>query len=310
MRIEKVLTITLNPSVDISTETDEVIIDEKTRCTQPAHDPGGGGINVARVLSRLGIDAEALFIAGGYTGDKLIHMLEEESIHCHVIRSPQLTRQNIAIIDNSIGKQYRFVLPGLVPADRIWQEALNYIGDHISDFDYIVGSGSLPDGVPIDFYSRLAKIATDNGKKFVLDTSASALMNGIQNGAFFIKPNSEEFENLKELYGVADDKALLEKLFSKGIQNVIQTFGMEKTVLHTPEKSFSFKPPAIKTRSAIGAGDSFVGGMIAGLLNGLTIDKAICNGISAAASTLQSDGTDLCKLEEVEAIFNSVYGGA
>lgn len=293
--------------MDISTETDEVIIDEKTRCAQPAHDPGGGGINVARVLTRLGINAEALFIAGGYTGDKLIHMLEEESIHCHVIKSPQLTRQNISIIDNSISKQYRFVLPGLVPNDEVWQEALEYISDTILDYDYVVGSGSLPEGVPIDFYSRVAKIAVDHGKKFVLDSSASALMNGINNGAFFIKPNSEEFENLKELYGVDDDRELLDKLFSAGIQNVIQTFGKEKTVLHTPEKSFSFKPPTIKPRSAIGAGDSFVGGMIAGLINGFSTDKAISYGISAAASTLQSEGTDLCLLEEVEEIFNSEY---
>lgn len=309
MSTEKVLTITLNPSVDISTETNEVLIDEKTRCTQPMHDPGGGGINVARVLTRLGINAEALFIAGGYTGDKLIHMLKEESIDCHVIPSSQLTRQNISIIDKSIGKQYRFVLPGLVPDNGIWEGALKYISDHISGFDYVVGSGSLPDGVAIDFYSRVAKIAVENNKKFVLDTSASALMNGVQNGAFFIKPNSEEFENLQKLYGVDDDKELLEKLFESGIQNVIQTFGKEKTVLHTPQKSFSFNPPAIKPLSAIGAGDSFVAGMIAGLINDFTIDKAICYGISAAASTLQSAGTDLCKLEEVEAIFKSEYGG-
>ena len=153
----------------------------------------------------------------------------------------------------------------------------------------------------------MAKIVTQAGKKFVLDTSASALMNGVQNGAFFIKPNNEEFENLKELYGVPDDKALLDKLFHTGIQNVIQTFGKEKTVLHTPEKSYSFKPPIIKPRSAIGAGDSFVGGMISGLINGLSKDKAICYGISAAASTLQSEGTDLCILKEVEEIYNSNY---
>ena len=304
----KVLTLTLNPSVDISTETDQVIIDEKTRCDQPKHDPGGGGINVARVISRLGCCSEALFIAGGYTGDKLIAMLGEESIHCHAVRSPQLTRQNIAIIDHSIEKQYRFVLPGLVPDDQIWQDALDIVRDEAEQYDYIVGSGSLPDGVPKDFYSRVAKIASDAGKKFVLDTSGEALMKGVQNGAFFIKPNNEEFKNLKELYGASGDKELLEKLFSNGIENVIQTFGKDKTVLHTPEKSVSFTPPAITPKSAIGAGDSFVGGMITGLINGFTMDKAICYGISAAASTLQSDGTDLCEKDEVERIFTENYG--
>lgn len=306
---KKVLTITLNPSVDISTETDKVIIDEKTRCAQPKHDPGGGGINVARVVSRLGSCSEALFIAGGYTGDKLIAMLEEESIHCHAVRSPQLTRQNIAIIDRSIEKQYRFVLPGCVPDDQIWQDALDIVRDEAEEYDYIVGSGSLPDGVPNDFYSRVAKIASDAGQKFVLDTSGKALMNGVQNGAFFIKPNNEEFKKLKKLYGVTEDKELLEKLFSNGIEHVIQTFGKDKTVLHTPEKSSSFKPPSITPKSAIGAGDSFVGGMITGLINGFPMDKAIRYGISAAASTLQSSGTDLCEKGEVEEIFAVNYGG-
>ncbi|MFN1834196.1 1-phosphofructokinase family hexose kinase [Balneola sp. MJW-20] len=308
MSKKKVLTITMNPSLDVGSEAEDVITDEKTRCEEPVYDPGGGGINVARVLTRLGVEADALLIAGGHTGNKLIEMLEEESIRIHTIRSRQDTRQNIAIIDNSAGKQYRFVFPGRVPDESVWIKVLDQIRQSISAYDYVVASGSLPEGVPDDLYSRIGKVATDAGKKFVIDTYGEALMKGIRSGAYFIKPNKEEFEDLKELFGVSTDKDLLDKMFKSGIEQVVQTFGKEKTVLHTPERSYEFIPPTIKPRSTIGAGDSFVGGMIAGLVNGLSRDKAVCYGISAAASTLLSEGTDLCDKDEVERIYLENYG--
>lgn len=307
MKTKTVLTITMNPAVDIGTEADEVIPGEKTRCAEPVIDPGGGGINVTRVLNRLGVDSLALYVAGGFSGQKLTEMLHSEDVKTQVIESPHDTRQNIAIIDNQSGEQYRFLLPGLVPEDRIWQEVLDYAEDHMDEYEYLVGSGSLPDGVPTDFYSRLAKIARDHGKKFVMDTSGEALMKGIENGAYFIKPNKEEFEDLKGMFGVSDDNSLLQKLFESGVQNVVQTFGKEKTVLHTPGKSHEFIPPKIKPRSTIGAGDSFVGGMIAGEVKGYSTNKAIGYGISAAASTLLSEGTDLCEAGEVEEFFDQHF---
>ena len=115
MSSQKVLTITLNPSIDIGTEADDVIPDQKTRCQPPVYDPGGGGINVSRVLTRLGITNDALCIVGGYTGNLLIQMMAEESIPLHTVQSPEKTRQNLAIIDKRTSLQYRFVLPGSVP---------------------------------------------------------------------------------------------------------------------------------------------------------------------------------------------------
>ncbi len=304
---KRVLTITMNPSVDIGTEAEEVITDQKTRCAAPTIDPGGGGINVARVLTRLGIHSDALFICGGYTGNLLKQLMAEEEIKSIPIESLDLTRQNIAIIDNSIGKQYRFVLPGLITNPITWQSVLNRIEQTITNYDFVVASGSLPDGVPIDFYSKVSLITQKAEKQFVLDTSGAALFEGIKNGAAYIKPNQEEFAEMKKTFGAVSDEALCTMLFDRGIEHIVHTLGKEKTLLITAEGTREFNPPSIKVRSTIGAGDSFIGGLVAGLMHGLDQNQAVGYGISAAASTLQSEGTDLCVPNEVAKIFEANF---
>ncbi len=304
---KRVLTITMNPSIDIGTEADEVITDQKTRCAAPTIDPGGGGINVARVLTRLGVHSDALFVCGGYTGSLLRQMMAEEEIKSIPIESLDVTRQNIAIIDNSIGKQYRFVLPGLVSKKSTWKAVLEKIESTIQNYDFVVASGSLPEGVPTDFYSQIAAIAQNADKQFVLDTSGSALFEGILNGAAYIKPNQEEFTEMKRIFRASSDKELCSILFDKGIEHIVHTLGKEKTLLITPEGISEFTPPNINVRSTIGAGDSFIGGLVAGLMRGFDKKQAVGFGISAAASTLQSEGTDLCDADEVDEIFTSHF---
>ncbi len=304
---QRVLTITMNPSVDIGTEATEVITDQKTRCSNPVFDPGGGGINVARVLTRLGVHCDALFICGGYTGNLLKQMMAKEEIKSIPIESLDVTRQNIAIIDNSIGEQYRFVLPGIVSNEQTWHQVLNHIENTIDQYEFVVGSGSLPHGVPSNFYSRVSLIAQKAGKKFILDTSGTSLFEGIRNGAAYIKPNKEEFAELMKIFNTRNDVELFRKLFDIGINHIIYTLGKEKTYLITPESTESFIPPTIKVRSTIGAGDSFIGGLVAGLIKGYSKAQAVGYGISAAASTLQSEGTDLCDYDEVQEIFNNNF---
>ncbi|MGB0347312.1 MAG: 1-phosphofructokinase family hexose kinase [Balneolaceae bacterium] len=305
--MKRVLTITMNPSVDIGTVTEKVVTDQKTRCSAPDIDPGGGGINVARVLTRLDVHCDALFICGGYTGNLLKQMMAEEEIKAIPIESLDVTRQNIAIIDNSIREQYRFVLPGQVSDVNTWKEVLNRIRSTIHNYDYVVGSGSLPNGVPSDFYSKIGEITRKAGKLFILDTYGSALFNGLNSGVDYIKPNKEEFAELKKIFKSNSDMELFKTLFDKGIENIIYTLGKEKTLLINKDGIVEFTPPTIKVRSTIGAGDSFIGGLVAGLINDKTKNQAVGFGISAAASTLQSDGTDLCDADQVQEIYEQNF---
>lgn len=305
---QRVLTITMNPAVDVNTEAEEVRTNQKVRCKKPDYDPGGGGINVARVLQRLGMDVDALYLAGGLTGSFLEYLLEEEQVSGERIDIVDLTRENTSIIDRKTGDQYRFVLPGPSIREEEWKQAFERIKKIISEYDVIVGSGSLPPGVPVDLYAQIGKLVLDKGKMYVLDTSGDFLSEGVKNGASFIKPNQEEFESLKKKTDSASNEELIHKLFEHGIKNVIHTLGKEGTILINKDGTQQFKPPEIEVNSSIGAGDSFVGGLVAGLIKGMAAPNAVCYGISAAASTLKSAGTDLCDLNDVQAIYAELCG--
>jgi 6-phosphofructokinase 2 len=305
---KRVLTITMNPAIDVNTEADEVHTNQKVRCKKPDYDPGGGGINVARVLQRLGVEVDAFYLAGGLTGNFLEYLLEKEKVSGERIEIAELTRESTSIIDRKTGEQYRFVLPGPSLSEEEWKRAFKRIKEKIPQYDVVVGSGSLPPGVPVDFYAQLGKLTLKEGKMYVLDTSGDFLIEGVKNGASFIKPNQEEFESLKKKTGSTTNDELIQKLFHYGIQNIIHTLGKEGTVLINRDGKHQFKPPEIEVNSSIGAGDSFVGGLVAGLINGMDEKKAVCYGISAAASTLKSAGTDLCDLNDVQTIHAQMCG--
>lgn len=304
---DRVLTITLNPSIDLGTTAKSVITDEKVRCTSPTTDPGGGGINVARVLSRLEIRCDALFVCGGYTGRLLKEMIAQEEVKGIPIETLDTTRQNISVLDESTLQQYRFVMPGIISDINTYQLVLDEIRQRIHQYDYIVASGSLPDGAPIDFYSRIGQIANNAEKHFILDTSSNALLHGLKHGAFCIKPNSEEFEQLKQKLNSLSDEDLYEALFEKSVRYIVHTKGKQRTQLISREGIREIIPPKIQVRSSVGAGDSFIGGMIGGLVKKYSMVQAVAYGISAAASTLQSEGTDLCDIDEVNQLFEANF---
>lgn len=305
---KRVLTITMNPALDVNSEANEVITDQKVRCAKPQYDPGGGGINVARVLTRLGIEVDAEYLVGGVTGNFLRMLLQEEEMYDYPVEINGFTRENTSIIDKKTGEQYRFVFPGPEISEEEWTKVLNRVEDEIETYDFIVASGSLPPGVPVDFYSRLAEIVLASSKKYILDTSGEYLSEGIRNGATFIKPNQEEFEALRRKTGAKSKDNLIHELLSMGVENIIHTLGKDGTFLYNESGSKEFILPEIEVNSSIGAGDSFVGGLVAGLAEGRGVEDAICYGIAAASSTLKTPGTDLCKLSDVQAISSELCG--
>lgn len=305
---KRVLTITMNPAIDVNTEADEVLTNQKVRCEKPVYDPGGGGINVARVLKRLEAEVDAFYLSGGVTGNLLEILVEEEGVSSDRMEITEMTRENTSIVDRSTGEQYRFVMPGPVIQENEWKKALDHIKEIVTDYDIVVGSGSLPPGVPVDFYAQVGKCVLNQGKMYVLDTSGESLIKGVKHGATFIKPNKEEFEELKEETGASNDDEMIEKLFDLGIENIIHTEGAKGTKLINKNGVSKFKPPEIEVNSSIGAGDSFVGGLVAGLVKGKDYNESVCYGISTAASTLKSAGTDLCDLNDVQAIHAQLCG--
>src|SRR4051794_12723568 len=190
----KIVTLTLNPAVDLACMAPAVRPTHKIRAFVERFDPGGGGINVSRVIHILGGDTLGLVMTGGETGHLLAELLDEAGVPWQRLRIRGRNRVSVNVHDQQNGLEYRFVPEGpRVQADE-WEAALDAL-EHV-EADWIVASGSLPRGVPGDFYVRAASIAARRGQKFVLDTSGPGLQAAASDDVTLLKVSLGELEFL------------------------------------------------------------------------------------------------------------------
>lgn len=303
-----IVTITLNPAVDLSTAVERIVPVHKLRGTSQRRDPGGGGINVARVVSRLGGDVSAIYLAGGAMGGLLRRLLDGEGIPGRALPIAGETREDFFVDETATGQQYRFILPGPRLAEHEWKSCLAAVAGLDPFPRYLVASGSLPDGVPDDFYAQLARIAKPRGASVILDTSGAALAAAVAEGVDLIKPNLRE---MRELSGGADTPAAWEaaarSLIDKGRAKIVAlTMGHLGAALVTSEGILRAKPLAITPRSAVGAGDSFLGALVFGLAGGGAHEDCFRSAVAAGAAALLYPGTGLCQPEDVARLSRDV----
>jgi 6-phosphofructokinase 2 len=304
-----IVTFTINPSIDMSTSVDRVAPIKKLRGAAPHRDPGGGGINVARVAVRFGADVKALCAAGGVTGELLRRLIERDGIPNVVIHVSEETRESFTVFESATGYEFRFVLPGPQLREEEWRQCLDALADLEDNPRFIVASGSLSPGAPSDFYAHAARIARKRGAKFLLDTSGPPLASALEEGVFLIKPNLRE---LRELMGVPldDERAWLDasrRLIKAGRAEVVAlTLGDRGALLVVRDQAWRAPALPIKPLSAVGAGDSFLGAMVWGLAQGRSIDDAFRYGVAAGSAALLSSGTGLCRRDDVERLYPDV----
>ena len=157
--VPDIITLTINPAIDIFVNVARVEPTRKLRCSSPKRDPGGGGINVARVAHRLGTSATAIYPTGGAIGKLLHRLVEREGIDSLVTPSHVETRENFTAYEESTGEQYRFVLPGSTLHRAEWEAVLDKLATLAEKPKFVVASGSVPPGVPEDFFARVARHA-------------------------------------------------------------------------------------------------------------------------------------------------------
>ena len=298
-----IVTLTMNPCVDVSTSTERVQPTRKLRCAAPKYEPGGGGINVARVLHRLGADVLALYPAGGDSGARLERLLEAEQVPALRVPIAGETRESMHVWELSARQEYRFVMPGPTLAEAEWQRCLERVTALQPFPRYLVASGSLPPGVPADFYARLARLARLRGARLVLDASGPALAAALQAGVFLVKPSLGE---LRALTGLALENrtqwcAAAQQLVRQGqAEVVVLSLGEEGALLVTAAGVTLAPALPVAVHSAVGAGDSLVGGLLQALAAGADVRQAFVRGVAAASAALLASGTGLCQPADVE----------
>jgi 6-phosphofructokinase 2 len=309
--MEKIVTLTLNPAIDKSTTVQSIVPDKKLRCAAPKYEPGGGGVNVSRAIKRLEGNSTAIYLAGGFSGKFYEQLLIDEGIESLVIATSGHTRENLIVVDQSANLQYRFGMPGPIITESEWQECLNKL-EQCRDIEYIVASGSLPEGVPLDFFARLTTLAKKIDAKLILDTSGEPLRNAVDDGVYMIKPNLGELSFLKGTEELNEDDAVdaaREIINNGGCQVMVISMGPAGALLITKDEVIQSKAPTVKKRSTVGAGDSMVAGMVVALSKGWSFTKVLQYGIATGTATTMNPGTELCRKEDVARLFKTLQKG-
>ncbi|MGN6650770.1 1-phosphofructokinase family hexose kinase [Trinickia sp.] len=304
-----ILTVTLNPAVDVSTAVERVDDTRKLRCDAALKHPGGGGINVARVITRLGGDCVALYLAGGPLGRELRRLLEEEDVLGVCAEIADETRESFSVYEKSTGRQFRFVLPGPTVSEHEWNGCIEQFESCARAADYVVLSGSLPPGIATDAYARLVRAARANGARVVLDSSGPPLRAALEAGVFLIKPSLGELCELcgRPLETETQWCEAAHDIVRKGqAQIVVLTLGSLGALLVTEHDELRARALPMTVVSAIGAGDSLLGALVWALHRGLPLAQAFRYGVAAASASLPRAGTGLCDAQEVEQLYGQV----
>lgn len=298
--MKPIVTLTLNPTIDSASEAERVRPTHKIRTRNERYYPGGGGINVARVIASLGGAALPVYLAGGPTGALLSDLLRLRGFATTVVPIAGNTRISHAVFESATGLEYRFVAEGPEVGPAEWLRCVTAV--HALDFDWLVASGSLPRGMPVEVYGELAAIAAERGARFVLDTSGPALAAAVAaGGVHLLKPSLGELASLvgRPLETVAEQEAAALEVVAGGVRIVALTMGHHGALLAHAGGVRLVRPPAVEARSTTGAGDSFLAALVLALAEGRAIDDAFRLGVAAGSAAVLTPGTELCDPADV-----------
>jgi 6-phosphofructokinase 2 len=303
-------TLTVNPAIDVSTTVARLEPEAKLRCATPQLDPGGGGINVARVIHRLGGDCVAFHAAGGHTGRLLGDLLDAEKLPRRAIEVAGHTREDVTVGERSSGRQYRFVMPGPGLSEAEWTRCLHEPLVGVPRPSFLVASGSLPEGVPSDFYARLARGARALGIRMILDTSGVALLAATE-PVCLMKLNRREAADLcgRSVRDAAQLAGASARLVREGrAEAIVVSLGAEGALLATAAGVEWLAAPVVKVASRIGAGDSMVAGIVLGRVRGWSWPDSVLLGLAAGSATVMAQGTSLAQPGDVERLYAGLRG--
>ncbi len=307
--MSRFVTFTPNPALDLSTSVDRVVDAHKLRCDTPQVHPGGGGINVARVMHRLGADVLALYPAGGPSGERLHLLLQDEGVPNQPMAIAGETRESFTVHERAGGREYRFVLPGPTLTPDEWVAALAELRHRTPAPAWIVSSGSLPPGVGDDGHAQVARVAQDIGARMVLDSSGAALKAGLAQGVWLVKPSLRELAELagEPLQSTDRQVQAARQLIARGQTRVVAlSLGAAGAMLVTASQCLLADALKVPVASSVGAGDSFLAALVWALDRQSDLAEALATAMAAGAATVMTAGTSLCQPQAIAALRQQV----
>ncbi len=305
----KIITLTMNPTIDTDFDVEQVMPERKLRCGSPRRQPGGGGVNVSRAIYQLGGESTAIFTAGGIFSRKILNEMAGWGINCKTIEIEKDIRESINVLEKNSLQQFRFVLPGPEISKQEWQEAIDMFDELDEKPEFVVLSGSLPPEVPHDFYARVAEKVKTSGARVIVDTSGENLKPALEEGVYLIKPNMNELRSLAngEMKNEAQQKEFISELVKSGkCQVAVLSLGTGGAMYALGNEVKHVRAPSVPIKSKVGAGDSMVAGIVLSLARGRSEEEAIKYGVAAGSAAVMTPGTELCRKEDTENIFKGM----
>ncbi|APH05444.1 1-phosphofructokinase [Bacillus weihaiensis] len=297
-----IYTVTLNPSVDYIVKVEAFKLGGLNRTTSDSKFPGGKGINVSRVLKRLGVESNALGFIGGFTGKYVEEFLKEEKIETSFIQVAGDTRINIKL---KTGDETEINGIGPSISSEVLDQFLAKFKEMNQD-DIVVLAGSIPGTLPPTIYNKIMDVCHEKGIKVVADVSGDALKEVVNGRPFLIKPNHHELGELFHTKIHSVNEALLygKKLVEQGVKHVIVSMAEKGALLVTENASYIANIPKGEVLNSVGAGDSVVGGFLSAISTGSSLEEAFKVGVASGSATAFS--LELCTKEEVEKLLPQI----
>ncbi|HAN44281.1 MAG TPA: 1-phosphofructokinase [Ruminococcaceae bacterium] len=299
--MSKVVAIAMNPSIDKTITIPSLIPYGLNRVNTSRVDPGGKGVNVAKVLNDFGIDVTISGLIAGNQGDALTEFITKLGIEIDFLKIDGETRTNLKIVDESVNKTTEINETGFLVSSEAIEQFNKKYAELIKQSTLVVLSGSLPPGVPNDFYAKCILTAKTNGVKVLLDADGQALSEGIKAVPFAVKPNIHELETLYncKLENISEIVDAAKKLIELGISIVIISMGADGAIVLDKNEAFKVDTWDIPVKSTVGAGDSMVGALAYAIINNCSLYEIAKITTAAGTVTASKEGTQLCTLNEV-----------
>ncbi|WP_100614397.1 1-phosphofructokinase family hexose kinase [Confluentibacter citreus] len=298
-----IITLTINPALDKSAKVDGLVPDQKLQCHSIGYQPGGGGINVSRVLNRLNEQTRCIFTSGGDTGKNLNELLLKEGINPETMSVKAWTRENLSIVDTKTNFQYRFGMPSHGLQDVELVELKSVLDKCLSNGDMLVLSGSLPPNVATDYYATLIQYVSNKNIRIVIDTSGPALAEALKEKVFLVKPNQKELAQWagKEFLSSMEQEAFaLDRVKSGNATYVVVSLGARGAFMASKDGIVYQSTPSVSVKSTIGAGDSMVAGLIYGIKNDFLVKDILKWGVVCGVATTMNEGTNLASKSHID----------
>ncbi|WP_028547460.1 1-phosphofructokinase family hexose kinase [Paenibacillus sp. UNC451MF] len=312
-----ITTVTLNAAIDKTYYLSSFPLGRVSRVRRMFAEPGGKGINVARVIHQLGYPVTATGFLGGYNGEWICNALGKQGIANDFVQIEGESRLCLNMIDEATGVSTEVLEGGAsIPQEAI-EQLIVKVKRLAAQSKIVCISGSLPNGIPDDFYAELIEIVKKAGALAFLDTSGASLRNGIRAIPYFTKPNEDEIVQLlgtqMELdmsKDMADVQQVLKEqlisLYDKGIPTVTVSLGSQGSLTSVEGAVFRAKAPRIDVVNTVGCGDAFVAGMAIATAGELPANERIAYATAVGSANALTEKAGYVNKLDVQRLFSDI----